>query len=249
MRYGPPRALLNVIPPLARNHLHYSSEVWISPSLSLLHSHTRRRDASTEPPQESFPAPILFLIARLQLFFPFFLRHFQISESSCRFPRFYAGILRGFCRATHKPLQGSRGRTLFNSWETRLWRTPDAIHDSEAFVYTQRRDIILCVLLSQRVAFNMHEPRDCWRPRTLQLYPVVGFQTRRLDLGFYFFPSHHVTGLTLQPWWQACKQSISVPFWFHYSVPYRPDLEETWQKHNWWFINSLRNPRTKKSNI
>lgn len=36
MRYGPPRALLNVIPPLAQNHLHYSSEVWISLSYTLI---------------------------------------------------------------------------------------------------------------------------------------------------------------------------------------------------------------------
>lgn len=46
MRYGPPQALLNVSPTLAQNHLHFSSEVWITPQnkLKILLQQTGHRE-------------------------------------------------------------------------------------------------------------------------------------------------------------------------------------------------------------
>lgn len=82
MRYGPPRALLNVIPPLAWNHLHYSSEVWISGSYTRLWCFNKA-------PRESYQHLFFFFFSEITPLRTFsnFQKQLLVSQFTLKFKR------------------------------------------------------------------------------------------------------------------------------------------------------------------
>lgn len=169
MRYGPPRALLNVIPPLAQNHLHYSSEVWISLSLSLL---------KKKPPEHiwCFNKP-LRSPSSLHL-----LRRFHISRA-------------GFsvsAATLSTTLQGSRvGPCLI--YRT-LRRRSRMLFMIQSLSFTLNAAVlrcdIICVCFSQHVTFNMHESATAGG---LKSSNYIRRGLRLADWIFFFSHNYHDT--------------------------------------------------------